>query len=134
MERRDLLLSGLAATGLISIGLAIFLPKSDEERITEQLEGLTEAVGFSEPIENPMFWGAALADRIEPFTADRLQVRVAEVAQRPPTERGRLALAAATVLARFGSFRVTLTELSIDLTPTGARARGMIHVQANVTV
>ncbi len=130
MERRNLLILGLASVGLLAVSLSLFLPKSEEEVVAEQLHGLAASVGFSEPIVSPVFFGSALADRLEPYVAERVEVQIDEVTPNAPNERGKLAIAAAMALSRYGSLDVSLSDLTIELHASGARARAVARVSA----
>ncbi len=131
MTRRDLLLFSLAAGGALSIAWAVFSPKSDEERVAEQLHALADAVHFSEPILNPLFWGTRVAEKMEPLTSPSLILSLAEIGGSPPTERRQLALAGAQMLSRYGSFEVHLEDLNIRLNETGAQAWARARTLAN---
>lgn len=130
MERRNLILGALLAGGAILVMTALFWPKSDEELILAQLNSLAEAVGFSEPIENPMFFGATLADRLEPLVTEQVQVSIPEVHGTVPRDRGQLALASAMALSRYGSLSVSLSSINIQLSAGGARANAEARVIA----
>ena len=130
MERRSLIIFGLLALGTVSVSLAVLLPQSEEEQVASQLHGLAGAVGFSEPIESPLFFGSVLADRLEPYVADHVDVQVDEVDLNPPQERGRLAVAAAMALARYAAFEVRLSGLEIALTNGGAEVAAVARVSA----
>lgn len=133
MDRRNVVLFGLLALGGASVAAALFWPQSDEERVAEVLHGTAAAVGFSEPIENPVFFGSALADRLEEYLTERVDVQVYEVhGSRAPNERGQLAIASAMALSRYGSLDVSLSNIAVQLLPDGARATAEARVLASV--
>jgi len=130
MQRRSSLILGFILLGVLGMGMALFYPQSDEEKIAEQLHGLAQAIGFSEPIANPVFFGSALAEHLEPYMTESVQVMVPEVQQHLPRERARLALAAALALSRYGSLDVSLSDLAIVLLPEGANVTAQARVTA----
>lgn len=130
MERRNLVVGALLVGGGVLVLVALFWPKSDEERITGQLESLAAAVGFSEPIENPIFFGSALADRLEPLVTERVRVDIPEVHGSVPSDVGQLAVASAMALSRYGSLSVTLSAIDIRLSTTGAQVSALARVIA----
>ena len=130
MERRNLIVGALLVGGGIFVMAAWFWPKSDEELIAAQLDSLAAAVGFSEPIENPLFFGSALADRLEPLVTEHVQVDIPEVHGSVPKDRGQLALASAMALSRYGSLSVSLSSLNIQLSTTGAQVSALARVIA----
>jgi len=131
MDRRNVLILAILGAGICSISLALFWPESDEERISSLLHDLAHAVSFSEPIENPVFYGSALANRLEPYLTEQVQVDVHDVRAQVPRDRGQMAIAAAVALARYGSLDVTLSEVSIEMQDGGARATASARVIAN---
>lgn len=131
MDRRTLLISTLLAAGISSISLALLWPESDEERITTMLHELADTIGFSEPIENPVFYGSALADRLEDYLTERVRVDVHDVRSKVPDDRGQMAMAAAVALARYGSLDVTLSNIEIQMLADGAEANAQARVVAH---
>jgi hypothetical protein len=120
MQRRTLLAGGAAALGLLSVGYALFAPVSDEELIIEVLDELALALSFSEPIQNPIFFGSHLSDRFQDIFAEQVDLEVAEVSGRIPSHRGQLGLAAAQALSMYGSLDVTFGSTSVTVSGTSA--------------
>jgi len=131
MDRRTVLILTLLAAGISSISLALLWPESDEERIATMLGELADAIGFSEPIENPVFYGSALANRLEDYLTEQVRVDVHDVRAKVPSDRGQMAMAAAMALARYGSLDVTLSDVSIQMEGDGAQASAEARVIAN---
>lgn len=131
MDRRTVLILTLLAAGISSISLALLWPESDEERITTMLHELADAIGFSEPIENPVFYGSALANRLEDYLTEQVRVDVHDVQARVPKDRGQMAMAAAVALARYGSLDVTLSDVEVQMQDDGAKASARARVIAN---
>ena len=130
MERRTLLAGGALLVGTLTLGIALFSPQSDEEQIRETLDALAEAVSFSEPIGNPVFYGSHLSDQFKELMTDPVQVRVSEVQGSLPSNRGRLGLAAAQVLTRYGALHVGLGDLDINVNGDQASVKGTATVTA----
>lgn len=130
MQRR-VLAPGLLALGVSVMGYALFSPGSDEERVRRTLLDLAEAVSFSEPIQNPVFYASHLNEEFEDLLTERVAVSLAEVSSRMPEERHELGLAAAQVLSRSGSLSVTLDFEEIRIDDTGADAEVSATVLAD---
>lgn len=110
------------------MGYALLSGKSDEERVRETLLSLAEAISFSKPITNPLFYGSHLNDEFEQLLTEHVEVSLAEVSAGMPSKRAQLGLAAAQFLSRSGSLSVALDFEEIALDDTGADA----HVRATV--
>jgi len=128
MLRKNLLVYGLASAGALTVTAALFWPRSKEEVIISQLQGLAAASSFSQPIENPIFFGSALTERWEDYLNNPVRVTVPEVQSRLPSQPGQLAMSAALVLSRFGAFQVSLSDLEVRLTALGASVDGVAEV------
>jgi hypothetical protein len=121
MQRRTLLAGGAAVLGVLSVGYALFAPVSDEELIVEVLDELAAALSFSEPIQNPIFFGSRLSERFQDVFAEQVNLRVAEVSARIPSHRGQLGLAAAQALSRYGSLDVSFGSTTVNVSGQSAQ-------------
>lgn len=115
MDRRQVLGASAAILGALSVGYALLAPASDEEMIAQVLVELGLALSFSAPISNPLLFGSALSDKFESIFTEQVSIRVSEVSTQLPRSRGKLGLAAAQALSRYGSLNVSLSidELTI---------------------
>lgn len=121
MQRRTLLAGGAAALGLLSVGYALFAPVSDEELITEVLDELAAALSFSEPIQNPIFFGSHLSDKFQDIFTEQVNLSVAEVSGRIPSHRGQLGLATARALSMYGSLDVSFSSTTVTVSGQSAQ-------------
>jgi|SRR5690606_6420383 len=114
MDRRTALGAGAIVIGAASLGYALFAKVSDEELIADLLNELARTVSFSEPIGNVVFHGSRLSERFQELMTERVDIRISEVQsalpnRALPNERGKLGLAAAHTLSRYGSLDVSLS-------------------------
>ncbi len=129
MERRQLVLALGLGVGTLGVGWAFLAAESAEEKIRRVVDELGQSVGFSEPLANPVLFGAQLNDRWQELLAPAVDVRVAEVASELPSARRELAFAAAQVLGRYGSLHVDFNRLDVVVLPQPT-ARGTVTVSA----
>lgn len=120
MDRRAVIAASATAVGVFGIGYALFAPVSDEELIAEVLDRLADALSFSEPIANPMFYGSHLGETFNEIFSENVHIRVAEVAGQIPSHRGKLGLAAARVLQSYGSLDVSFGSTQIAISGDSA--------------
>jgi hypothetical protein len=136
MDRRTAIAASATAVGVMGIGYALFAPVSDEELIAEVLDRLAGALSFSEPIANPLFFGSHLAETFNQILVDNVDIRVVEVSAQIPSHRGKLALAAARVLQRYGSLDASFGSIDIsvngDAASVNAEATLMGHVSGEL--
>lgn len=131
MDRRTLLATAAGALGLFVVGYAVFAPANDEEMIRETLDRLAAGISFSEPIQNPIFYGSHLAETFDEVFTESVQISVAEVRANIPSHRGKLGLATAQVLQRSGSLDVSFGSTDIDIQGDSARVVSVATVSGN---
>jgi hypothetical protein len=129
MDRRRALAGLALGGGALAVGLALFWPASDEERIRALLAELCASVSFATPIENPLLHGSRLAGRFDELLTEEVDVSIPELAGALPSRRRELALAAAQLATRYGSLEVALGELEVRVAEQ-ATARGSVTVTA----
>ena len=121
MNRRTALGAGAIVAGTASLGYALFAKTSDVELIAEVLNELARAVSFSEPIGNVIFHGSRLSEKFQELMTERVDISISEVHpalpnMALPNQPGKLGLAAAHALSRYGALDVSLSidALRID--------------------
>ena len=107
MDRRQLMGAGAVLLGTGAVGYALFAPVNDRELVAELLDELASTLSFSEPIGNVVFRGSHLSERFKELFVEQIQIRVSEVHGDIPSHRGKLGIAAAQALARYGSLDVS---------------------------
>lgn len=131
MDRRQLIGASAGLVGVAAIGYALFSPVSDEEMIAQVLDELGLALSFSAPISNLVFFGSALSEKFETIFTEQVQIRVSEVSARIPSSRGKLGLAAAQALTRYGSLNVSFSIDELRITGDSARCEATASVSGN---
>lgn len=131
MDRRQLLGAFAAVLGVAAVGYALFSPLSDEEMIAQILDDLGMALSFSAPIQNPIIFGSTLSDTFESIFAEQVDIRVSEVSGKLPKRRGKLGLAAAQVLSRYGSLNVSFSIDELTFSGTSAKCVATASVTGN---
>lgn len=131
MDRRQILGAGVGLLGLGSISYALFAPVNDEELIAQVLDELEDALSFSEPVGNPIFFGTSLSEKFETIFTEQVQIRVSEVVGNIPSSRHRLGLAAARTLSRYSSLDVSLSIDSLSVAEDTAKCEATAKVTGN---
>ena len=124
-------MTSAAILGALSVGYALLAPASDEEMIAEVLDDLGLALSFSAPISNPIFFGSGLSEKFENIFAEQVQILVSEVSFRVPDSRGKLGLAAAQALSRYGSLSVSFSVDTLTITDEVAHCEATAKVSGN---